>query len=1084
MKINEELTPYEKDFHSECSKIKFFYSSLKEMKYQIEFLEKIYEKELEIYEKQSSNLPLLINSFKEEIFNLNSEPSNLISIITDIVSLIDTHFSFLRIGLIDCHKIFEKNIPPIIKTLDTLNTEIYKKSISLLKEASQTSNKENLNNHLNQTLELVVINIFKGLVYMHQFFVIYSKAKNDLNLGIKNTSEEKSFNKVIDIVIDDFSERKFAKESLGVHYEPIHFGNHNYDIMLGNESENIVSLCDSYYYYGQVFLRCIKMRKKIISSFKKLIKEIMNQSPNNIIEKILHIRDKIQKTKEGFILLGLGTDKSWDLLITSWTYLYNTMNNFYQFYQEISTNDLNETLNNIKDNFKTFENEWGKLSKKIIELRNKYTRDYTPEKKREIKQNQKEYKEFIEKEKQIKNFLNGDCFNFLNANVPIIRETEKKKAVEIQEICYRFKKTMKKNIEDNLENSSIELKNSALFDIYQELKDIFYKQNNKLKIQDLDNYIEQLKEKMLNIDFGQDNLTHSVKLSLENYFKNMEDMNDSLIYKSNSDNSIESLKGMQYYKETNKKIENIDDNNNFSNNNIKINNINDISSLNSMTMNRMNSGYLFKNKTQSKEINLNKEQNKSIKNIPHLNLNIEKRSDSNLQSINNEYSFPFIKDTDSENLEINLNIDNQKNNKNFRDINQKEKPEDVNITLDKLYNDPLIKNNLINRSKEVFTMLNEIHFFERLNKATKDRMDLFEKEFKQDQYFNSVEEFDNIYIDEKDVNSSSPLTLIFYYIFNPKTIITIYPHWKSFFETIFTIRGDYNLVLFYDKLDIDKIPKYFNDLDYVNNLFNNYNRIDLDLFLKGIDTWSKIFKFQLNFVHPIKKLMIGPDRITVKDVIIVYFVSPTDLIVDYHSYCSDFPLAESFVNSTQYRFHCDIKFNKSLGRFTYKTSATVYNKVNLLRVFSLEDVLRKEADKNNKNELQKNTWEHFIKVIKTANENNETEANKIFLKNLKNNIFSYSDKRPDDYELDTEEYTSTSDYESSTDDFYKKKKKNKKNKKRKDNNDNIYYGILIILGLFTLKTCFSINYRIFTFDNLLNVLILISICFVLYKSKK
>ena len=55
MKLNEELLPYEKDFNQECIKIRFFCSSLKEIKYQIEFLEKICGKELEIYEKQSNN---------------------------------------------------------------------------------------------------------------------------------------------------------------------------------------------------------------------------------------------------------------------------------------------------------------------------------------------------------------------------------------------------------------------------------------------------------------------------------------------------------------------------------------------------------------------------------------------------------------------------------------------------------------------------------------------------------------------------------------------------------------------------------------------------------------------------------------------------------------------------------------------------------------------------------------------------------------------------------------------------------------------------------------------------------------------
>ena len=1080
MKINEDLSTYEKDFFTECTKINFFCSSLKEIKIQIEFLQKICGKELEIYEKQSNNLPILINTFNESIFNLSSEPSNLFSIITDLVSLINTNFSFMRIGLIDCYKIFENNIPPITKSLDAFNNEIIKKSISLMKESLQTSNKENLNKYLNETLELVVINIFKGLVYMHQLFLLYSKAKNDLNMGIKNTTEGKSNNKIIDIVIDDFSERKLAKESFGINYEPIHFGNYNYDIILGNDSENIISLCDSYFYYGQIFIKCIKIRKKLITQFKKLVKDILNQSPNNITEKILHIKDKIQKTKEGFKIMGIGTKKSWDLLITSWTCLYNTINNFFQFYQEIGMVDIKENPNGKKDDYKAFETEWGKLSKKIIELRNAYAKYYTAEKKREIKQNQKEYKEFIEKEKQIKSFLNGECYDFLNKNVPIIREMEKKKAIEIREICYRFKKIMKKNNEENIENSSIVMENSTSFDIYQEIKDIFNSQNNKLKIKDLDNYIDQLREKMLTVDFGQDNLIQNVKSSLEHCFKTSEEMNNSLTNKSYFDNSIDSSKELQTENEGNKKIGNKEDNEN---------NNNDISSINSMTINGMNNGNVFKNRNQSKEIGFNTEQNKSINNlnIPKLNLNLEKKNDSNLQDIN-EYSLPFIKDLDSENLEINLNNNNSSLNKDNSSKNkdENEKEEDVNMILNNYYNDPVIKNKLLNRSKEVFSMLNEIRFFDRLNKATKERFDIFRKEFKKGFYFRDIEEFDNVFISIKDINTSSPLTIIFHYIFNPQTVIKKYPHWKSFFETIFTMRGDYNLVLLYDKLDIDKIPKYFNDFDYVNNLFNNFNKIDLDVFLKGIEAWTKTFQFQLNFVHPIKKLTIGPDKITIRDVVIIYFISPTDLIVDYHTFASDFPFAETFVSSSQYRFHCDIKFNKNLGRFNFKTSAIIYNKVTLLRPFSLEEMLKNEAFKNNKRELQVNTWEPLRIVIEEANRDNVLAADKVFLKNLKNTIFSYSDKKPNDYEIESEEYTSTSEYDSNIDEKYLKQyKKSLRKKRNRINHDNLYFGILIILGLFSLKTLVStINNGFFSLDNILNILILISIIFVLITSKQ
>ena len=70
MKINEELIPYEKGFHYESIKIKFFCSTLKEIKFQIKNKKKICGKELEIYEKQSSNLPILINMFNENIFKI------------------------------------------------------------------------------------------------------------------------------------------------------------------------------------------------------------------------------------------------------------------------------------------------------------------------------------------------------------------------------------------------------------------------------------------------------------------------------------------------------------------------------------------------------------------------------------------------------------------------------------------------------------------------------------------------------------------------------------------------------------------------------------------------------------------------------------------------------------------------------------------------------------------------------------------------------------------------------------------------------------------------------------------------------
>ena len=1085
MKINEELSPYEKEFNSECNKIKIFCLSLSEIKFQIEFLEKICGKELEIYEKQSSQILSLLNNFEDNILIYISEPSNLYSVITDLISVIGINFQFLRIGLIDCYKIFQNNIPNISKTLDGFNEDILKKSLSLLREAQYKSgnkeNKENLNKYLNQIFELVVSNVFKGLVYIHQFFFLYSKAKNDFNMQIKTSTEEKTNNKVINIVINDFSERKFAKDS-GIYYEPIHFGNSNYDILLKNESENVISLCDSYLYYGKIFIKCIQIRQKLIEQLKTLINDIVNQSPNNLIEKISHVKEKILRTKNSFKVLGIGTEKSWDLLIQSWNYLYNSLNSFLQFCIDISSDELKDNSNGRNEDYKTFENEWEKLSKKIVDLRNKHSKYYTNERKKQIKGNQKEYKIFVEKEKQIKSFLNTQCYEFLNSNVPMIREIEKKRAAEIQDICYRFKKLLKKNNEENIEYSRIELENVTSIDIYQEVKDIFNKQNNKLQIRDFDNYMDNLKDKILTkIDFGQDNLSKNVKSSLDNYLQNNMEMN-GYYEQSFSDSMMDSLKELQLEAGggSNRIDKDKENNNNL-----------DLNSNYSLSLINQKNSSLLKNKFSSNEIifndliknnnNLNKINNNdkdfSSNNDKQEKLNLKFKSRNTILSdINENESFRSVNEEEDNMTDYNNQInDNEKINR-----------------LNYYYNDPLIKNRLLNRSQKIYEMLTEIHFFDRLNKATKDRMETFEKEFKKGMYFRNIEEFENIFIDEKDIKSTSPLTLIFHYIFNPKTVIREYPHGKSFFECIFLLRGDYNLDVIYDKYEIDKIPKYFNDFNYVNNLFNNYNKNDLDLFLNQIETWYKTFSFQLNFVHPLKKLMIGPDKITIRDVAILYFISPTDLIVDYHSYGSDFPFADNFVSTSQYRFHCDIKFNKNIGRFVFKTSAVVYNKVTLLSESYLEDILKIEANKNNKLELQIHTWEPFRIVVETESKNNEIEADKIFEKHLKNTIFNYNNEEPENFDFEknsnsseneNDSSNSSSDSSSSEENTEKKKKKRKREKKFMKT-ETLYYGILVVLGLFTIKTIFGMNKGIFSFDNFINFLILISIGFVVYKSRQ
>ena len=155
----------------------------------------------------------------------------------------------------------------------------------------------------------------------------------------------------------------------------------------------------------------------------------------------------------------------------------------------------------------------------------------------------------------------------------------------------------------------------------------------------------------------------------------------------------------------------------------------------STSLNKINSDLISKSNFQSKEIITNLQNNylnnNTNKTINEQKENITTNNNNNSSSkIINESS--FIKDINSENLPINL-IDNSINTQ-LAYLNNLENGKHINEILDNYYKDPLIKNNLINRSKEVYTMLNEIHFFERLAKASQDRMNLFEKEFKKGLY--------------------------------------------------------------------------------------------------------------------------------------------------------------------------------------------------------------------------------------------------------------------------------------------------------------------------------------------------------------
>ena len=399
-----------------------------------------------------------------------------------------------------------------------------------------------------------------------------------------------------------------------------------------------------------------------------------------------------------------------------------------------------------------------------------------------------------------------------------------------------------------------------------------------------------------------------------------------------------------------------------------------------------------------------KESIKDKENNKKKNLIIQRQMNINLKNMNKTN----IKKRDAlinqhiESIQLNFYLDDLNLNENNRTILRKKLNLNLNtkknvinivkiapiINLD--FSNQEMHNQFINNNIANFNMLEKMNFFSRLKSISDKRYQEFIQEFKKDYYFLDINEFENIFINEKDIKINSPLTLIFHYIFNPE--IKQADSGENFFEFIYKKRGDTNYSMEYDKKEIQNIPKYFNNINYVNNLFNNYNEKDLNIFLSEINTWKKTFSFEQKFKytkHVIKTM-------TLRDVATIYFISPLDMIIDYHSYGSDFPMADFFVAISQYRFHCEINFNKIKGKFNFKTSCTVYNTIKLVKQTLLKKYVIYESNVTNQEEIQSNIWPNLKKIIKKEDEENQKINKKIFETYLKNNLNKYSKIKPDE----------------------------------------------------------------------------------------
>ena len=252
------------------------------------------------------------------------------------------------------------------------------------------------------------------------------------------------------------------------------------------------------------------------------------------------------------------------------------------------------------------------------------------------------------------------------------------------------------------------------------------------------------------------------------------------------------------------------------------------------------------------------------------------------------------------------------------------------------------------KAKQISKMLEEINFYEKLKEITNARMELFTKLYTDEKkgFFIPQKTMKRKYAEE--TFKDCPLFIPFTILCKMTTKLEEYKKDKGFFESLFLNRGDTE-VKFTENPEFSKnIPNFFDNADYVMNLFSQFNKEDFENFLAEMENWTHKYEYTCHALHKVKQVPFGPSQVVMKDKFIAYFISPTLLIFDDMAYASEFTFSENFLPLFRYTFDCDIKFNEKKGKFEFNTKMTITYITIFLANFMLKGAV--EAKSNNDTE--------------------------------------------------------------------------------------------------------------------------------------
>ena len=691
--MDENLIPFKDNFYKECNTINFFLNLLKEIQTQVEFFGYICEKDFKILATRAENGLKNIDVIKTNLKKYKNEPSNLFLIESELLKFLYIYYSSFKNIYQDYLNSFKSNFAPINANIETIRKNILNHSISMLKQTLETNNKTDLKKYMKETLELIMINTFKSLINFFQLILINSKKRNIIFQSIKAKTENNSKKEEIYIVINEMSERNYAKKHQ-VNYEPLHFGNNAYKELFSDESNNIMDLSKSYLNYTLVFIKCIQIRKKLIKELKIFFNVIQKREEEQI-SRYKRICGKITLLTKSLTYSSQGIINSWNLIFSSWNSIYTNLVNSLQFEVEIFNPKIIKIIDDCNEEYKTFEKRWEKYTSKIKELQN----DYTKFSKSDSNQENISFKKIAEE--KLKNYLSIDCTDFLDNNIPILRENEIKRANDIKDLSEKIKSNIKNQFEQYLENSEKEYDNAASIEIFEEIQNIFEAQLEECEIKDPETFWGNVRENLEKIDFN-DNLDDNARLSLAEYYEHMDFDEGFNLSQGETENPFGEV-----IKENEDEILSFNEQKNLDKFNIGKMKEEEISSIpqneKNLDMINLNMNNINNNKTPSFHL---ENENNNIKNYDEIDLNSDIRIINNLNSKFNEKKIQRLNKFADENgnIDINEEIENDSDSNNQKTNLIKDKKENIkevnienNNTIDKNINN---KNDNIDKEQK------------------------------------------------------------------------------------------------------------------------------------------------------------------------------------------------------------------------------------------------------------------------------------------------------------------------------------------------------------------------------------------------